>query len=83
METCDREFSDPRQKQLLKNIMYVGALAKLLDISLEAIEVLLSEQFKGKEKLVSLNMKALKLGSDYVEQNFSFPLPFKVEKEIW
>ncbi|MBK6977783.1 MAG: 2-oxoacid:acceptor oxidoreductase subunit alpha [Cytophagaceae bacterium] len=80
METCDREFSDPRQKQLLKNIMYVGALAKLLDISLEAIEVLLSEQFKGKEKLVSLNMKALKLGSDYVEQNFSFPLPFKVEK---
>ena len=80
MEICDREFSDSRQKQLLKNIMYVGALAKLLDIRLEVIEVLLSEQFKGKEKLVSLNMKALQLGSDYIAEHFEFPLPFRVEK---
>jgi 2-oxoglutarate/2-oxoacid ferredoxin oxidoreductase subunit alpha len=80
MDICNKEFSDPRQKQLFKNIVYVGALAKLLDISFEVIEQLLSEQFKGKEKLVIPNVKALNLGGDFIAENFSFPLEFKVEK---
>jgi 2-oxoglutarate ferredoxin oxidoreductase subunit alpha len=79
MDICNREFSDPRQKQLFKNIVYVGALAKLLDISFEVLENLLSEQFQGKEKLVIPNVKALKLGGDYVMENYSFPLSFRVE----
>lgn len=79
MEICNKEFSDPRQKQLFKNIVYVGAIAKLLDINFEILEQLLSEQFKGKEKLVIPNVKALKLGGDYISENFSFPLEFKVE----
>ena len=29
---CNREYSDPRQRQLFKNIIYVGALAALLDM---------------------------------------------------
>jgi 2-oxoglutarate/2-oxoacid ferredoxin oxidoreductase subunit alpha len=79
MEICDKEFSDPRQKQLFKNIVYVGALAKLLDISFEVIEQLLSEQFQGKEKLIIPNVKALNLGGDFIAQNHSFPLEFRVE----
>lgn len=79
MEICNKEFADPRQKQLFKNIVYVGALAKLLNISFEVLEQLLSEQFKGKEKLVIPNVKALKLGGDYIAENFDFPLEFKVE----
>jgi 2-oxoglutarate/2-oxoacid ferredoxin oxidoreductase subunit alpha len=80
MDICNREFSDPRQKQLFKNIVYVGALAKLLDISFEEIEKLLSEQFKGKEKLVIPNVKALNLGGDYIAENFDYPLDFRVER---
>ncbi|MBP7183938.1 MAG: 2-oxoacid:acceptor oxidoreductase subunit alpha [Saprospiraceae bacterium] len=80
MEICDNEFSDPRQKQLFKNIVYVGALATLLDISLDEIEILLSEQFQGKEKLIVPNVKALKLGSEFIKNNYSYPLPFKVER---
>lgn len=80
MDICNREFSDPRQKQLFKNIVYVGALAKLLDISFDEIEKLLSEQFKGKEKLVIPNVKALNLGGDYIAENFDFPLDFRVER---
>lgn len=79
MEICDKEFSDPRQKQLFKNIVYVGAIAKLLDISFEVIEQLLSEQFQGKEKLIIPNVKALNLGGDFITQNHSFPLEFRVE----
>ena len=80
MELCNEAFTDPRQKQLFKNIVYVGALAKLLNLDLTTIEGLFAEQFKGKEKLIIPNMKALKLGSDYVESHFSYPLEFYVEK---
>lgn len=49
MELCNEAFTDPRQKQLFKNIVYVGALAKLLNLDLTTIEGLFAEQFKGKE----------------------------------
>ena len=29
---CNREYTDPRQRQLFKNIIYVGALSALLDM---------------------------------------------------
>src|SRR5918911_940049 len=56
---CNREYTDPRQRQLFKNIIYVGALAALLDIDVKEIEKLISEQFKGKEKLFDANKNAL------------------------
>lgn len=80
MEICNREFSDPRQKQLFKNVVYVGALAALLDLDTKEIEQLFTEQFKGKEKLIAPNVKALHLGLDYIKSHYSFPLQFKVER---
>ena len=62
---CNREYTDPRQRQLFKNIMYVGALSALLDMDVAAIEQLISEQFKGKEKLFDANKNALHLGRDW------------------
>ena len=46
---CNREYKDPRQRQLFKNIIYVGALSALLDMDVAEIEKLIGEQFKGKE----------------------------------
>ena len=80
MEICNREFTDPRQKQLFKNIVYVGALARLLNLDTEVIEGLFAEQFQGKEKLIAPNVKALHLGSDYIKEHFAYPLEFFVEK---
>lgn len=80
MEICNREFTDPRQKQLFKNIVYVGALATLLDIEVDEIEKLFAEQFQGKEKLIAPNIKALNLGSDYIKENYKYPLEFRVER---
>lgn len=79
MDICNREFTDPRQKQLFKNIVYVGAVARLLNIDTTVIEGLFAEQFQGKEKLIAPNVKALHLGSDYIRDHFSFPLEFYVE----
>src|SRR6201991_4173791 len=55
MEICNTTYSDPRQRQLFKNIIYVGALAALLDIDVAEVEKLVAEQYKGKEKLLEPN----------------------------
>ena len=55
MEICNATYSDPRQRQLFKNIIYVGALSALLDIDLAEVERLIGEQYKGKEKLLKPN----------------------------
>src|SRR5437762_1242271 len=51
-------YTDPRQCQLFKNIIYLGALCALLDMDPKLIEQLISEQYKGKEKLLSSNVHA-------------------------
>ncbi|MCB1628936.1 MAG: 2-oxoacid:acceptor oxidoreductase subunit alpha [Xanthomonadales bacterium] len=61
---CAEAFSDARQRQLFKNIMYVGALSVLLDMDPGEIEKLFGEQYKGKEKLLEPNRKALNIGRE-------------------
>jgi len=80
MEMSNQAFSDPRKRQLLKNIIYVGALSKLLNMDVEEIKKLIGEQFEGKAQLIEANMVALKLGIDYVEANFEYPLSFHLER---
>src|SRR5215213_5773163 len=80
MELSNTNYTDPRQRQLFKNIIYVGALAAFFDIEFEVLESLLAVQFKGKEKLIEPNIKALKLGEEYVQKNFEYPLDIRVER---
>ncbi|MFC0264210.1 2-oxoacid:acceptor oxidoreductase subunit alpha [Fontibacter flavus] len=80
MEMSNQAFSDPRKRQLLKNIIYVGALAKLLQMEEDEIKQLITEQFEGKAQLIDANMEALHLGMDYVEKHFDYPLPFHLER---
>ena len=68
-EICSSTYDDPRQRQLFKNIIYVGALAALLQIDLAAIEALIAEQYKSKPKLLAPNVHALHLGHDYATKN--------------
>lgn len=78
-EICNRTYSDPRQRQLFKNILYVGALASLLGIELEVIEKLVAEQYRSKEKLLAANIKALHLGRDWARDNLE-PLGLQVRR---
>src|SRR5881394_2538560 len=57
-DICAKTYTDPRQRQLFKNIMYVGGLSVLLQIETAVLEKLLLEQYKGKEKLFDSNVKA-------------------------
>src|SRR5215510_11520420 len=76
---CNREYTDPRQRQLFKNIIYVGALSALLDMDVAAIEKLISEQFKGKEKLFDANKHALHLGRDWATLNLECPIGLRLK----
>jgi 2-oxoglutarate ferredoxin oxidoreductase subunit alpha len=77
---CNRTYADARQRQLFKNIMYVGALSVLLEIDPAVIEKLFAEQYKGKEKLLDSNVKALHLGRDYAKEHLKHPLGIRVQR---
>ena len=79
-EICNAAYNDPRQRQLFKNITYVGALAQLLDIDLAVLEQLVGEQYKGKDALIAPNHAALRMGHDYARDNLQGLCNLKIEK---
>ena len=76
---CNEKYKDPRQRQLFKNVIYVGALAALLDMDFKVLTDLVADQFKGKEKLILPNIKALELGHQYAKENFDCPIGIRVK----
>jgi len=74
------EGTIPRERQLLKNVIYLGAVAQLLSMNLETIESLIAEQFAGKDKLIKLNYAAMKLGYDHAAKNLPGKCRLKIEK---
>ena len=78
-EMCNKAYTDPRQRQLFKNIIYVGALAALLDIDMDVIRKLIGDQFRGKDKLIEPNHQALQIGYDKALEMFECPIGLRVE----
>jgi 2-oxoglutarate ferredoxin oxidoreductase subunit alpha len=76
---CNAAYQVPRERQLFKNIVYVGALAALLGIEPAVIEALLAEQFAGRQKLIDANVAALHMGLSYVRENLE-PLRLQVRR---
>ncbi len=79
-EICNKQYSDPRQRQLFKNIMYVGALDGLLGIETDVTEELIKELYKGKDKLIAPNIEALHIGREYAEKNLKGAVGLKVKR---
>ncbi|MGB5901746.1 MAG: 2-oxoacid:acceptor oxidoreductase subunit alpha [Xanthobacteraceae bacterium] len=77
---CNKEYSDPRQRQLFKNIICIGALSALLDMDITELEKLVGEQYRSKEKLIQPNIHALHLGRDYAKANFKCPIGLKLKR---
>ncbi|MBK9397040.1 MAG: 2-oxoacid:acceptor oxidoreductase subunit alpha [Saprospiraceae bacterium] len=72
-------FNNPRIHLLMKNVIYIGAVAGMLNIDLSVFEELVKEQFKKKEKLIPGNIQALSLGYDYAKANYNCPIDFTIE----
>ena len=72
------EFKDPKQRQLFKNIVYLGALSALLNIDFEIITGMVSAQYKGKDDLIQPNITAMEIGRRYAHDYMDSPLPIQV-----
>ena len=72
------EFTDPKQRQLFKNIVYLGVLTSLLNIDFSVITNMVSTQYKGKDELIQPNIHALEIGRSYAQDYLDCPLPIQV-----
>ena len=72
------EFTDPKQRQLFKNIVYLGVLTSLLNIDFSVITNMVSTQYKGKDELIQPNIHALEIGRSYAQNYLDCPLPIQV-----
>jgi len=79
-QLCRDHYTDPRQRQLFKNIVYLGAVATLIDIELDVIKNIISEQFSRKPKLIPPNFVALELGVNYIKEHYEYPLSIRLER---
>ncbi|OAI51992.1 ferredoxin oxidoreductase [Betaproteobacteria bacterium SCGC AG-212-J23] len=79
-EICNATYENPRERQLFKNIIYVGALAGMLGMEPEVIAELIGEQYKGKEKLLKPNLNALQLGLNYAREHLKDALGLKTKR---
>ncbi len=77
---CAERYTDLRQRQLFKNIVYVGALAELLGIEHQVLKDLIRELFARKEKLIAPNIEALGLGRDYAGEELAGAIDIGVKR---
>ncbi len=77
---CNDEFKNPKLRQLLKNIIYVGSLSFLLDLDFSILTESIEKQFQKKPKLAEPNIKALKLGYAYAKEHHQGACNLSVRK---
>ena len=78
-DMCNSSFRGIRERILMKNIAYSGALAALIGIDPEIIRTLTTEKYAKKPALLDSNQKAVNLGFDYIRANYDCPLPIHLE----
>ena len=75
---CNETFPNPRMRPLLKNIVYVGALASLLEMDPQVLIDSLNKQFRKNPKLAEPNIQALQVGYAYTQEHFAGVCKLKV-----
>jgi 2-oxoglutarate ferredoxin oxidoreductase subunit alpha len=76
---CNKEYTDPRQRQLFKNIICLGVLTELFGMDFAEVEKLISEQYRGKDKLIPPNVHALHMGKDWARANLK-PIGLRIRR---
>ncbi len=71
---------EAKLRKLVKNMIYVGVVAQLLDIDMVEVEKALRKQFAKKVKAANLNMAAAQAGFDYAAANLTKQDPFRIAR---
>ena len=72
--------SEAKLRKLIKNMIYVGVAAQLLEIDFAEVEAAIRRQFANKAKAATLNLGAAKAGFDYAAANFKKRDPFYIQR---
>jgi 2-oxoglutarate ferredoxin oxidoreductase subunit alpha len=71
---------EAKLRKLVKNMIYVGAVAKLLDLDMGAVEIAIRRQFAKKVKAANLNFAAVQAGFDYATASLTKQDPYRIER---
>jgi len=71
---------EAKLRKLVKNMIYVGVVAKLLDLDMAEVEKAIRKQFAKKAKAANLNMGAAQAGYDYASANLKKQDPFRIAR---
>jgi 2-oxoglutarate ferredoxin oxidoreductase subunit alpha len=71
---------EAKLRKLVKNMIYVGAVAYLLEIEMGEVENAIRKQFASKAKAANLNLAAAKAGYDYAVANLKKRDPFYIQR---
>ncbi len=66
-------------RELVSNMVYVGVLAQMLGIDLDAIQKALEFHFKGKQKPIAMNYNTVAAGAEWAKANLEKKDSFFVE----
>ncbi len=72
-----RKIENAKLRPRLKNLIYVGVVAQLFEIPLDAVAGALGTIFPGKDSVIELNVDAAKIGFDYAAENLKKEDPWK------
>jgi 2-oxoglutarate ferredoxin oxidoreductase subunit alpha len=70
---------EAKLRKLVKNMVYVGVVAQLLEIDMNSVEAALKKQFAKKQKALDLNFNAVKAGAAYFAEHLTKQDPFYIE----
>lgn len=76
----NENFTGARARILMKNVVYAGVIAAMLDLDMEIISDLLNATFATKASLLDANQQAIRLGYEWTRENLATPLPFVARK---
>ena len=79
-ELCNSSFENPKLRQLLKNIIYVGSLAYLVDLDFAVLTDAIKQQFRKNPKLAEPNISALEIGYAYARDHHPDTCKLRVQK---
>src|SRR2546429_3843352 len=71
---------EAKLRKLVKNMIYVGVVAKLLDIDMAEVEKAIRKQFAKKVKAANLNLAAVQAGYDYAAANLLKRDPYHIQR---
>lgn len=71
---------EAKLRKLVKNMVYVGVVAQLLDMDLATVEAALRRQFAKKQKAADLNWSAVQAGYEYAKTSLVKQDPFRLER---